>query len=61
MLLLLYVISHQIAQLFLNLNLNLQGEGSCQVIPSDKYNLLRKVNFLLKNGFQLIVFLYSWR
>ena len=61
MLLLVYGISHQIAQLFLNLNLNPQGEGSCQVIASDKSNLLRKVNFLLKSGFQLIVFLYSSR
>ena len=29
---------------------------SCQVIASDKSNLLRKVDFLLKSGFQVIEF-----
>ena len=29
---------------------------SCQVVASDKSNLLRKVDFLLKNGFQVIAF-----
>ena len=29
---------------------------SCQLIASDKSNLLRKVHFLLNTGFQVIVF-----
>ena len=32
---------------------------SCQVIASDKSNLLRKVDFLLKIGFQVIAFFLS--
>ena len=38
------------------LKLQRQGLESCQVIASDKSNLLRKVEFLLKSGFQTIVF-----
>ena len=34
---------------------------SCQVMASDKSNLLRKVDFLLKNGLQVINFLFLWR
>ena len=34
-----------------------QGFKSCQVIASDKSNLLRKVDFLLKSCFQVIAFL----
>ena len=30
---------------------------SCQFIASDKYNLLQKVQYLLKHGFQVIAFL----
>ena len=35
-----------------------QGQGfeSCQVIASNKSDLLRKVDFFLKNGFQVIAF-----
>ena len=35
-----------------------QGQGfeSCQVITSHKFNLLRKVDFLLESGFQVIAF-----
>ena len=33
---------------------------SCQVIASDKSTLLRKVDFLLKSGFQVIAFLIPW-
>ena len=28
----------------------------CQVLASDKSNLVRKVDFFLKNGFQVIAF-----
>ena len=31
---------------------------SCQVIAFDKSNLLRKVDFLLKSGFQVIIAVY---
>ena len=39
-----------------------QGQGFeiCQLIDSDKSNLLRKVDFLLKSGFQVIAFFYSF-
>ena len=33
-----------------------QGFESCQVIASDKSNLLRKVDFPLKSGFLVIAF-----
>ena len=32
---------------------------SCQVIASDKSNLMRKVDFLLKSSFQVIAFFMS--
>ena len=34
---------------------------SCQVIASDKHNLLRKVDFLQKSGFHVIAFLFQGR
>ena len=37
------------------LKLQRQGFENCQVIASDKSNLLRKVDFLLKSGFQVII------
>ena len=41
---------------FLVLKPRRQGFENCQVITSDKSNLLRKVEFLLESDFQILAF-----
>ena len=44
-----------------NISLKPQGKGFENLQSNDKSNLLRKVDFLLKSGFQVIAFCILWR